>query len=187
MSRTRTTLVAGLLAVSAAAGLAMALPATASASPIIAVADNAQQASAPLREFRTSDNRGTFYTLNADEAQRAQSDFGFRPTDEARGITLYTSGGAGRAEAHRLRLKNGPVSYLVSTGPAEIRTLSTGPNAAFVDEGVLGYVGAGAGAGQMVLHRYSKNSEWRVARAARTDLLAAGFHDDGPLGAVPQG
>ncbi|MGI5126084.1 hypothetical protein ACQEVB_04640 [Pseudonocardia sp. CA-107938] len=187
MTRTRSTFVAGLLVVVAAGGLATALPATASAAPTLAVADAAQQATAPLREFRTSDNSGTFYTLNAAEADRAGSQFGFRPTDEARGITLYAAAAPGRVEAHRLRLKTGKVSYLVSTSPTEIRSLTTGDKAAFVDEGVLGYVDARAGAGQMVLHRYSKNSEWRVARADRADLLKAGFADDGPLGAVPRG
>lgn len=40
----------------------------------------------------------------------------------------------------------------------------------------------------MTLVRYSNDKgDWRVARAGRADLLAAGFKTDGPLGHIPQG
>jgi hypothetical protein len=47
---------------------------------------------------------------------------------------------------------------------------------------VVGRVLCEEAPGTVSLHRFSKENEWRVARAGRADLLAAGFKDDGQLG-----
>src|SRR4051794_12698751 len=90
------TLLAGVVAVgvvllpsAASASPAAVAPAGSSAGHAVAAAHHPAEWAA-LQEFRTANNTGTFYTLSPDEAAAAQAKFGFRPTGEARGITLAT-------------------------------------------------------------------------------------------------
>ncbi|OLT09353.1 hypothetical protein BJF78_30825 [Pseudonocardia sp. CNS-139] len=131
----------------------------------------------------TADRRGRFYTVDPAEAATAQREHGFVPTDEAAGITLLDRPVEGAVAVHRLRLREGHQAYLLSTDPREIERV----RGQFDDEGVVGYVYARPGDGRMELTRYSRDGDWRVARADRADLPRAGFHVDGPLGYVPRG
>lgn len=143
----------------------------------------------PLIELRTADNSGTFYTISDGEAGIAVSRHGFRRTDEASGLRLHPEPGAGTVALHRLRQRVGHQTYLVSADPAEIGRLSApnDPNRRFDDEGILAHAYGNQRPGTMALHRFSRNGDWRLARAGRADLIAAGYHDDGPVGWIPEG
>jgi len=176
--------VGGLVAVAVAAGTVFT-GAIASAEPVAAPALSAQASEhkAQLLEFATNDNRGSFYTLDQDEAERAQRDHGFKPKSDSAGITMFDEQVDGSIPVYRLRQKDAFQSYLLSVNQDEIDGLGD----RFVNEGVIGYVLAEQQAGTQPLERYSNNSDWRVARKGRVDLLVAGFKDDGPLGYVPLG
>ena len=157
--------------------------------PAAAAADAAADHARPLLELVTVDKRGRFFTLDTDEARSAERDHGFTPTEESAGITMFETQVPGSVPVHRLRLRTGHQAYLLSSDPREIARLSNSQDAnrQFDDEGVTGFVHDTRGDGLMELVRYARNGDWRVARADRADLLAAGFTVDGPLGYVPRG
>lgn len=162
------------------------------AEPVLAAAVDADwEHTAELQELRTSDNRGTFYTLNEEEAATAVSKHGFRRTGEAAGIRMFTREVPGSIAVHRLKRVNVPFhTYIVSSNEQEIEDLTTErqPGLKFKDEGVLGYVLVEQQAGTMPLYRYAKDSVWRVARDNRVDLLVAGYEKSkGVIGFVPKG
>ena len=129
-----------------------------------------------IHELRTVSGQGWFYTLNATEAQRAVSQFHFRPS--ATFGALHTTGGPGRQAIHRLRSKTAQ-SYLLSVSPQEIT------NPAFVDEGVFGFVDTAPHPGERKLLRFSNHGQWRVlsdAPANIANMQRAGYTVDGPLG-----
>ncbi len=182
------TVVAGMFV---GAGVGAASPSTtqpAAQSPV--ASDNKWEDTAELQEFKTSDNKGAFYTLNEEEAEAAERVHGFRPTGEAAGIRLFTKQVPGSIPMHRLRQVGVSYhTYIVSSFQPEIIAL-TAPTAPrrFVDEGVLGYVLVTPNADTMALYRYSKGTVWRVARDNRKDLLDAGYKkSSGTLGFVPKG
>ncbi|MEJ3657937.1 hypothetical protein WEH80_33725 [Actinomycetes bacterium KLBMP 9759] len=171
------------------AGMALAAPA---AQPeVAAAADAVWEHTAELQELRTSDNRGTFYTLNEEEADKAESVHGFRRTGEAAGIRMFTKEVPGSIPVHRLKRVNVPYhTYIVSSNEQEIEDLTSEkqPGLKFKDEGVLGYVLVEQKAGTMPLYRYAKETVWRVARDNRVDLLLAGYKKSkGVIGFVPRG
>ncbi len=163
----------------------LAVPSTA------AVAQERWDHTAELQEFRTSDNQGTFYTLNEEEAERAESVHGFRRTGEAAGIRLFTKKVPGAIPVHRLKRVDVPFhTYIVSSNKDEIRDLTSEaqPGLKFKDEGVLGYVLVEPREDTMSLYRYAKGTVWRLARDNRVDLLAAGYKKStGTIGFVPKG
>jgi hypothetical protein len=172
-----------------AGGVALAAP-SAAPSPAAAVQERWEH-TAELQEFRTSDNRGTFYTVNEEEAEKAESVHGFRPTGEAAGIRLFTKKVPGSIEVHRLKRVDVPFhTYIVSSNKDEIRDLTSEaqPGLKFKDEGVLGFVLVEQREDTMALFRYAKGTTWRVARDNRVDLLAAGYKKSkGTIGFVPKG
>lgn len=179
--------IAAALALTAATTAAMITSGVAYAAPDRCSSQrpaNQRPAECPLLEFATPDRTGSFYTIDSAEAETARRN-GFAPKSDANGIRLYTKPGPGMVALHRLRLKSGHVSYLVTANPAgEDRP------ARFVDEGPMGFVHGGQQPGTMKLCRYSKNEDWRVSRDGRQDLKAAGYANEcerAPLGWVPQG
>jgi hypothetical protein len=175
-----------------------ALPGAAAAAPGVSIlpsgssdTDTAEEHERPLLELITSDLRGRLYTLNPAEAEKAVAEHGFKRTDESDGITMFNRKLEGTVPVHRLRLREGHHAYLLASNRNEISRLSDPDDAdrQFDDEGVVGYVYQRPRPGDtMTLVRYSNNKgDWRVARANRADLLAAGFKVDGPLGHVPVG
>lgn len=186
----------GLIAAVAAAGIiipagvAAAAP-QAEAAAVAPVEEARWENTAELKELRTSDNRGVFYSLNEEEAAKAESVHHFRPTGEAAGIRMFTKQVPGTVPVHRLKRINVPFhTYIVSSNEQEIEDLTTErrPGLKFKDEGVLGFVLVEPGAGTMPLHRYAKDSVWRVARDNRVDLLLAGYKkSEGVIGFVPRG
>jgi hypothetical protein len=187
MARHSFKIASSLALVTAAAGLVLASNTALAVEPVSleAASPSSSQAEArplPLHELRTADDRGRFYTINAEEAERAVRHNGFTPTNEAAGIHLYASRLDEMTALHRLRLVDRHLSYLVTTAGSSERQ-----DPRFKDEGVIGYVYVSEQPGTMALHRYNRNGEWRLARAARVDLLIAGFRDDGVIGWVPRG
>jgi hypothetical protein len=132
---------------------------------------------AQLLEFRTAGNAGWFYTLKESEASDAVSKFKF--TKSASVGKLYTSAVPGGVAVHRLRMKTGGPSYLLSVSPTEIR------DPRFQDEGVLGYIDNAEHPGETKLIRFSNHGKWRVLAdgpANINNMKAAGYQVDGPLG-----
>lgn len=188
MSRHRLKVMGSLVVVTAAAAATILMPNLASAAApsqqaVTAPSVQGEEHLAQLREFATADRRGTFYTLDPAEAGRAERKYGFKPKDDAKGIRMFDEQVEGTVPVHRLRKKSGHQSYLLSVSKEEIKKLE----GKFEDEGVMGYVWNGPRDGAMPLVRYSKNSDWRVSRANRADLVAAGYGVDGVMGYVPQG
>jgi hypothetical protein len=124
-----------------------------------------------------------FYTLGTAEADTAQRKHGFTPKYDSTGITMFDTKLDGTIPVYRLRQRSGHQSYLLSVSKDEMANLGD----RFEKEGVIGYVYADARAGTMSLVRYSKNSDWRVAREGRLDLISAGYGVDGVMGHVPKG
>jgi hypothetical protein len=186
MAGHRFKIVGSLMLVAAAAGAVVTSNVAMAAEPATATAVSAQQAQEnqkPLLELATADSRGSFYTLDPAEADRAQREHGFTPKYDSTGITMFDKELDGTIPVYRLRQKGGFESYLLSVSKDEISKLGD----RFENEGVVGYVYAAERDGTMELHRYSKNSDWRVAREGRLDLTLAGYGDDGTMGYVPQG
>jgi hypothetical protein len=169
-------------------GVAAAAPSVAQA-PATA-AEQRWEDTAELKEFKTSDDKGTCYTLNEEEAAAAEDVHGNRPTGEAAGIRMFTKQVPGSVPLHRLKQVDVPYhTYIVSSYRPEIDAL-TAPDAPrrFVDKGVIGYVLVQQEEGTMPLYRYAKGTVWRIARDDRRDLLDAGYKkSSGPLGFVPEG
>jgi hypothetical protein len=140
-----------------------------------------------LQELR-SRNGFRLYTLSALEAEQAKTIHGFVPTDEAKGIGMYETRVEGSIPVHRLRLAGTNPAYILVSNESELQKLRYDTNDAwdFTYEGVVGYVKRDKAPDMIALHRYSKENEWRVARASRADLLNAGFRDDGLLGWAPR-
>lgn len=129
----------------------------------------------PLQEFRTPG--GWFYTLNPGEATNAVQQFKF--TKSANIGMLHANAMPGGVAIHRLRVKTGAPSYLLSISPAEIK------DPRFVDEGVLGYADGAQHPGQLRLLRFSNQGKWRVLAdgpANVNNMKAMGYAVDGPLG-----
>jgi hypothetical protein len=186
MAGHRSKIVGSLVVVAAAAGVVLTSNVAVAAEPATAASVSAQQAqqhAKPLLELATADSRGSFYTLDPAEADRAQRQHGFTPKYDSTGITMFDEKVDGSIPVYRLRQKDGFQSYLLSVSKDEIAGLKD----RFENEGVVGYVWAGPRDGAMKLVRYSKNSDWRVARENRLDLAIAGFKADGPMGYVPKG
>ncbi|GAA5131025.1 hypothetical protein [Pseudonocardia adelaidensis] len=169
-------------------GVAVAEPSA--ARPAVATVEQEWENTAELKEFKTSDDKGTFYTLNEEEAAAAEGVHGNRPTGEAAGIRMFTKKVPGSVPLHRLKQLNVSYhTYIVSSYQPEIDALtaSDAPRR-FVDKGVIGYVLAEQEEGTMPLYRYAKGTVWRIARDNRQDLLNAGYKkSSGTLGFVPQG
>jgi hypothetical protein len=139
-----------------------------------------------LHELRTS--RGYhFYTLSDSEAERAERVHRFTPTAEAEGLGLYLKKVEGSVPVHRLRLLGERPSYIVVTNGDELEKLrnDTDDPWEFHYEGVIGYLMPKQTPGTVAVNRFGKDHDWRLARASRADLPAAGYHDDGLLGFAP--
>jgi len=152
--------------------------------------DQAAARSMPLHEFRTAENDGTFYTIDPNEAERvarpaSAGGYDFRPTHEATGISLYPEQHEGMIALHRLRLIEEPGTYMVARADSsEMR------DGRFMDDGhgdAMAFAYIEEQPGTMTLHRYSRDNDWRLARANSADLLDAGYDDDGVVGWVPAG
>ena len=129
----------------------------------------------PLQEFRTAG--GWFYTLNPGEATNAVQQFKF--SKSANIGMLHATASPGSVAIHRLRVKTGAPSYLLSISPAEIK------DPRFVDEGVVGYADGAQHPGQLRLLRFSNQGKWRVladGTANVANMKAMGYAVDGPLG-----
>jgi hypothetical protein len=186
MAGHRLKIVGSLVLVAAAAGAALTPNIAMAAEPSTAAAVSVQQAQEhqkPLLEFATADSRGSFYTLNPNEAARAAREHGFTPKADSRGITMFEKEVDGSVPVYRLRQKDGFQTYLLSVSREEIDRLDD----RFENEGVVGYIWAGPRDDAMKLVRYSKDSDWRVAREGRLDLALAGYAADGVMGYVPRG
>lgn len=133
-----------------------------------------------LVEFKTTGDAGYFYTTNSGEAATATSKHKFTKNN-GNGVIgkLHSSGGPGRNAVHRLRLRNGGPSYMLSISPSEWR------DGKFQDEGVLGYTDGAQKGGETRLMRFSNHGKWRAfpddARSVQT-MKDAGWNVDGPLG-----
>jgi hypothetical protein len=186
MAGHRSKLVGSLVAVAAAAGALLTSNVAMAAEPSTApfASDQMREHQKPLLELATADNKGSFYTLDQAEADRAQREHGFTPKYDSTGITMFDEEIDGTIPVYRLRQGNGHQSYLLSVNKDEVERLES---RSFVNEGVMGYVYAEPRDGTMELVRYSKNSDWRVAREGRLDLTLAGYGVDGVMGHVPQG
>lgn len=189
MAGHRLKVVGSLVVVAAAAGavltsnVAMAAePATAAPASATASAKQAAEHQKPLLEMATNDNRGSFYTLDPAEADRAQREHGFSPKYDSTGITMFDEEVDGSIPVYRLRQKDGFQTYLLSVSKDEIKSLGD----RFENEGVV-YVWSGPRDDAMAIVRYSKDSDWRVARDGRLDLGLAGYKKDGVMGYVPEG
>jgi hypothetical protein len=150
-------------------------------------AENAQYLR-PLLELRTGG--GTrFYTLSAAEAARAVTAHKFTPTTETAGLFLYNQKVPGTVAVHRLRLAGPKPAYVLVTNEGELTDLRDNTDDAWDlrYEGVVGWIHSNPTPGTVDLHRFSKDGDWRVARADRKDLPAHGYHDDGRLGFAPVG
>ncbi|WP_345606940.1 hypothetical protein [Pseudonocardia adelaidensis] len=174
-----------LVVVAAAAGAVLTTNVAVAAEPATAVAVSARSLDhqKPLLELATADSKGSFYTLDPAEADRAQREHGFTPKYDSTGITMFDEQVDGSIPVYRLRQKDAFQTYLLSVSEDEIDGLGD----RFVNEGVVGYVWSGERDGAMALVRYSKDSDWRVAREGRLDLKLAGFTADGVMGYVPEG
>jgi hypothetical protein len=155
------------------------IPATAAAGS--AVAPSAEHVR-PIHELRTKQGF-MFYTLSDLEAERAKLLHGFEPTGEAKGLGLYNKPVEGSVPVHRLRLVAKHSSY----NEDELKKLRDDTTDAwnFQYEGVVGHILTKKAPGTVEVHRFSKDNNWRFARAGRADLLAAGYGDDGQLGFAP--
>jgi hypothetical protein len=186
MAGHRLKIVGSLVVVAAAAGAVLTSNVALAAEPASAAAASAQQDlehQKPLLELATADDRGSFYTLDPAEADRAQREHGFTPKYDSTGITMFDEKVDGSVPVYRLRQKDAFQTYLLSVSGDEIDGLAD----RFENEGVVGYVWSGPRDGAMPIVRYSKNSDWRVAREGRLDLGLAGYEADGVMGYVPQG
>lgn len=95
---------------------------------------------------------------------------------------MFTEEAEGTIPVYRLRKQDGHQTYLLSVNKDEISRMS----GRFENEGVVGYVYADQEDDAMPLVRYSKNSDWRVGREGRVDLVVAGYGVDGVMGYVPR-
>lgn len=177
------------IALSAAVAVGL-LVSTGVAAAAPSVAEKKWENTAELKEFKTSDDKGTFYTLNEEEAAAAEDVHGNRPTGEAAGIRMFTKQVPGSIPLHRLKQVDVSYhTYIVSSYEPEIEALtaSDAPRR-FVDKGIVGYVLVEPEEGTMPLYRYAKGTVWRIARDDRKDLLDAGYKkSSGTLGFVPEG
>jgi hypothetical protein len=182
----RVKIVGSVVLAAAAAGAVLMPNVVFAAEPSRAAVASAQAVAEhqrPLLEFATADGRGSFYTLNPAEGERAQREHGFTPKSDSAGITMFDKKLDGTIPVYRLRQKDGFQTYLLSIRTEEMDRLKD----SFENEGVVGYIYADARDGFMPLARYSKNSDWRVARQGRIDLILAGYGYDGVMGYVPRG
>lgn len=130
-----------------------------------------------LQEFRTHQNAGWFYTLNANEAANAASVHKF--TRQGTVGKMRATRAPGTNAVHRLRLKSDAPSYMLTISPNEIN------DSRFVDEGIVGYTDGAARPGRVRLLRFGKNGQWRVAlEGQEANAKAAGYELGGPLGWV---
>lgn len=130
-----------------------------------------------VQEFRTGGEAGYFYTSNATEAGNAVSKHKFTKNGDIG--RLHSQAGSGRDAVHRLRLKTGGPSYMLSKSPSEWS------DARFADEGVIGYVDRTQQPGQRQLLRFSNNNKWRALSDAPANvdtLTGQGWKKDGALG-----
>jgi hypothetical protein len=181
---------AAVVSLVATAGPVLAAePAPASRSASVAVQTAAPSAEhvRQLHELRSAKSGYRFYTLSDIEAKQAELVHGFIPTDEAKGIGMFNKAVDGSQPVHRLRLAGELPRYILVSNEDELKKLryDTSDPWEFKYEGVVGQVLRKEAPGTVPLHRYSKTNEWRVARAERADLLAAGFKDDGLIGYAP--
>jgi hypothetical protein len=186
MAGHRVKMVGSVVLAAAAAGVVLIPNVAFAAEPSRATAVSAQTVAEhqrPLLEFATADDRGSFYTLNRAEGERAQREHGFTPKSDSEGITMFDKELDGTIPVYRLRQKDGFQTYLLSIRTDEMDRLKD----SFENEGVVGYIYTDARDGFMPLVRYSKNSDWRVAREGRLDLILAGYGVDGVMGYVPRG
>lgn len=133
-----------------------------------------------LFEFKTTNNAGYFYTTNRTEAAQATSVHKFAP-HAGNGVIgkLHSRPVPGGWAVHRLRLRDGGPSYMLSISSEEFR------NPKFQDEGIIGYTDAGQKSGQIMLMRFSNQDKWRAfpnLAASVQDLKSHGWSVDGPLG-----
>ncbi len=179
---------AAVVSLTVTAGPVLAAEPAPAAAAVVAVPSAAPSAEhvRALHELRTPQGF-MFYTLSTIEAQRAELVHGFKPTGEAKGLGLYNKPIEGTRPVHRLRLVAQHSSYILVVDEKELKKLREDKTDAwdFVYEGVVGHVLRERAPGTVELHRFSKDNNWRAARADRADLPAAGYHDDGPLGFAP--
>ena len=164
-------------------------PAPAVGTPSVAIPTAAPFAEhvRQLHELRSSKRGYRLYTLSDIEAKQAEVVHGFIPTDEAKGIGMFNKQVEGSIAVHRLRLAGELPRYILVSNADELQKLrsDTTDPWEFKYEGIVGFVLREEAQDTIRLHRYSKENEWRVARAGRDDLLRAGFEDDGLLGFAP--
>jgi hypothetical protein len=140
-----------------------------------------------LHELRSPKRGLRLYTLSDIEAKQAEVLHGFISTDESKGIGMYNKAVDESLPVHRLRMVGELPRYILVSDEDELEKLryDTTDPWEFTYEGVVGWVLREETPGTIPLHRYSRKNEWRAARAARADLLEAGFTDDGLLGFAP--
>lgn len=169
------------------ANAALAAEVAPAAAPVLAAAAaDPEELERDLLELRTPQNK-MFYTLSAQEAERAVTEHGFRRSSEARGLALYEKAVPGSVEVHRLRDAKRAGSYILVTNKKELKDLreNTTDPWDFKYEGVVGHILTQPAAGTVALNRFSKDGDWRAARSTRADLVAAGYKNDGLLGYAP--
>ncbi|MEJ3657989.1 hypothetical protein WEH80_33995 [Actinomycetes bacterium KLBMP 9759] len=177
------------VALAVTAAPALASPTAPAGSPVAAVADAAPHADKvrKLHELRSPKHGFRLYTLSDIEATQAQVVHGFIATTETKGIGMYSKEVEGSIAVHRLRMVGDLPRYILVSDEAELERLKNDRDDPweFRYEGIVGWVLEQGAPGTTALHRYSKDGEWRVARPGRTDLLRAGYEDEGPLGYAP--
>jgi hypothetical protein len=181
----------GVLVAVAAAGLTLAGCGSSSQQSAATSAagrpDRPAQAAAPARaaaiprvklhEFRTSADKGFFYTLSSSEAKSAESRYKFT---RLAGNLGYLSSKPFKNSITLYRLRYKPFSsYLVTASTSERDKLANSQQ--FVYEGILGY-SAKSTTGTR-LWRVANNCQWRIVPySAVAGLVAKGWHSDGGLG-----
>jgi hypothetical protein len=179
---------AAVVSLVATAGPVLAAETTPAAGGVLALSAAAPAAEhvRPLHELRSPKNF-MFYTLSDDEAEQAEERYGFTPSTEAKGLGLYDERVDGTTPVYRLRTVKDPKSFILVTNQKELKKLleDTTDPWEFTLDGVIGHIATKPAPGTVAVHRYAKKNDWRLARAARTDLLVAGYNDDGLLGYAP--
>lgn len=158
----------------------------------VAGASNPRPLNAPkvrrgaLREFRTPQQQGLFYTADDAEAKSVQRLYHFVPS----GQFGYLDAMPARHTTPLYRLKlSGQAAYLLTPSPDERDRLVA--HGQFQYEGTEGFIGTTAGRGMIKLWRLSywrpgaPGHYWKVATASQMKQLAKqGWHVDGVLGYV---
>jgi hypothetical protein len=174
------------LLVSVTAGMASAQRAAGQSAPRAAAATNPAATNPaalnplPLRELYTQPGHGYLYTANWGEAQAAQQTYGLTmPSPRPIGY-IFTASAPDTRPIWRLKQKSTGY-WLMSVSQSEVDALTGGGG--FIMEGLTGYLYSSAEFGAQQLNRYTNGHGWRLAYQSQdAEMLAAGYHRDGPVG-----